>query len=91
MAAWTSRELVADVHRRLAHGSVDAGTMRDALLAADREIARRIADRSAASGAATAVVCAGADPLRATWLVAWVGDCRVYRVGHAGSRAAADP
>lgn len=82
MAAWTSRRLVADVHGRLAHGGVDAGTMRDALLSADREIARCIAERSAASGAATAVVCAAADPLRATWIVGWVGDCRVYRVGH---------
>lgn len=82
MAAWTSRRLVADVHGSLAHGPVDAGAVRGALLAADREIARRIADRSAASGAATAVVCAGTGPLRATWIVGWVGDCRVYRVGH---------
>lgn len=86
MAAWTSRRLVAEVHRSLAHGSVDTGAVRVALLAADSEIARRITDRGAASGAATAVVCAGADPLRATWIVGWVGDCRVYRVGH-GSAA----
>lgn len=80
MAAWTSRRLVADVHRRLDSGDVDAAAMRDALLAADREIARRLADRSAASGAATAVVCAATGALRATWVVGWVGDCRVYRV-----------
>jgi protein phosphatase len=86
MAAWTSRRLVAEVHRSLSHGSVDADAVRVALLAADSEIARRITDRGAASGAATAVVCAGADPLRATWIVGWVGDCRVYRVGH-GSTA----
>jgi serine/threonine protein phosphatase PrpC len=81
MAAWTSRRLVADVHRSLAHDSVDAAAVRDALLSADREIALRIADRSAASGAATAVVCAGTGASRATWIVGWVGDCRVYRVG----------
>ena len=91
MAAWTSRRLVADVHRSLAHGGVDAAAVRDALLAADREIAQRIADRSAASGAATAVVCAGTGALRATWIVGWVGDCRVYRVADAVGRATAHP
>lgn len=85
MAAWTSRRLVADVHRALARGGVDAGAVRRALLAADSEIAQRIADRGAASGAATAVVCVGAGPLRAAWIVAWVGDCRVYRVGGASA------
>jgi len=82
MAAWTSRSLVAEVHRRLARDGVDAAAVRLALLDADREIAQRIADRGAASGAATAVVCVGMGPLRAEWIVAWVGDCRVYRVGN---------
>lgn len=81
MAAWTSRSLVAEVHRSLARGEVDAAAVRAALLEADREIAERIADRGTASGAATAVVCVGTGWLRATWIVAWVGDCRVYRVG----------
>ena len=86
MAAWTSRRLVADLHRSLARRRIDAAAVRHALLAADREIAQRIADRSAASGAATVVVCVGTGSLRAAWIVAWVGDCRVYRVGH-GSAA----
>jgi PPM family protein phosphatase len=81
MAAWTSRTLVANVHRSLARGIVDAAAVRHALLAADREIAQRIADRSATSGAATAVACVGIGLLRAKWIIAWVGDCRVYRVG----------
>lgn len=85
MAAWTSRRLVAHLHRSLEHGGVDADAVRRALLAADREIAQRLADRSTASGAATAVVCVGTGPLRATWIVAWVGDCRVYRVGRASA------
>lgn len=81
MAAWTSRSLVAHLHGSLARRAVDAAAVRHALLAADREIAQRIADRSAVSGAATAVVCVGTGPLRARWIIAWVGDCRVYRVG----------
>ena len=84
MAAWTSRSLVAEVHRSLERGDVDAAAVRAALLEADREIAQRIADRGAASGAATAVVCVGTGSLRARWIVAWVGDCRVYRVGQGG-------
>jgi serine/threonine protein phosphatase PrpC len=83
MAAWTSRKLVRDVHRSLERGGSDAAAVRDAFLAADVEIARHIADHSAVSGAATAVVCVGRGALRATWLVGWVGDCRVYRVGTA--------
>ena len=80
MAAWTSRSLVTEVHRSLARDGVDADAVRLALLEADREIAQRIADRGAASGAATAVVCVATGALRASWIVAWVGDCRVYRV-----------
>lgn len=80
MAAWTSRSLVTEVHRSLARDVVDADAVRLALLDADREIAQRIADRGAASGAATAVVCVATGALRASWIVAWVGDCRVYRV-----------
>lgn len=85
MAAWTSRKLVADLHRSLERDGVDDAAVRRALLDADRAIAQRLVDRNAASGAATAVVCVGTGPLRATWIVAWVGDCRVYRVGHAAA------
>ena len=67
--------------------------MRDALLDADREIARAhraIAPRRPALRPSSSA--RAADPLRATWLIAWVGDCRVYRVGGTGRAAqAADP
>src|SRR6185436_14545828 len=32
------------------------------------------------SGAATVALCAGTGALLSKWLIAWVGDCRVYRV-----------
>jgi PPM family protein phosphatase len=78
MASWASRHLVTSVHRRLERRRADAATLAKALLDADREIARGIAHRSGASGAATVVACAAVDTLRASWLVAWVGDCRAY-------------
>ena len=60
---------------------------RDALLDADRDVARAIAKHTAASGAATVALCAGTGHLLSRWLIAWVGDCRVYRV-RAGARRA---
>jgi serine/threonine protein phosphatase PrpC len=78
MAAWASRHLVNAVHRRLERRTPDAASLAKALLDADREIARGIAHRSGASGAATVAACAATDAIRATWLVAWVGDCRAY-------------
>ena len=79
-AAWASRELVARVHRTLERGTIDADAISEALLAADRDIAKGIAHRGAASGAATVAMCAAIGRLRAKWLVAWVGDCRAYRL-----------
>ena len=79
-ASWASRELVSRVHKRLEHAPIDAGAVADALLAADREIAKGIAHRSATSGAATVAMCAATGVLRRKWLVAWVGDCRAYRL-----------
>ena len=78
MASWASRHLVTFLHRKLERRKADAASVAKALLGADREIARGIAHRSGASGAATVVACAAVDALRATWLVAWVGDCRAY-------------
>jgi serine/threonine protein phosphatase PrpC len=81
MAARASRELVAQLHATLDHRRVDAGTIRLALLRADREVRRSIASHTRASGAATVALCAGRGWTLAKWLVAWVGDCRVYRIG----------
>lgn len=80
MASWASRELVLRLHAALDRGRVDADSMRDALLDADREVGRTIAKRTADSGAATVALCAGTDPSLSQWLIAWVGDCRIYRV-----------
>jgi protein phosphatase len=49
------------------------------MLAADRTIAEAIARVTERPGAATVALCAPLDAAAARWLVAWVGDCRVYR------------
>jgi protein phosphatase len=81
MAARASRELVAQLHATLDPRRIDAGAIRLALLCADREVRRSIASQTRASGAATVALCAGRGWTLAKWLVAWVGDCRVYRIG----------
>jgi protein phosphatase len=83
MASWASRELVLMLHAALDRRRVDPESIRDALLDADSEVGRSIAKHTAASGAATVALCAGTGHLLSRWLVAWVGDCRVYRVGTA--------
>ena len=83
MAARASRELVAQLHATLDRRGIDAGTIRLALLRADREVHRSIASRTRASGAATVALCAGRGLTLSRWLVGWVGDCRVYRIGAA--------
>jgi protein phosphatase len=80
MASWASRQLVSRVHRSLEQHRIDAESIRDALLDADRAIAKGIANRSGTTGAATVALCAATGAFRSRWLVAWVGDCRVYRV-----------
>jgi serine/threonine protein phosphatase PrpC len=56
------------------------------VLDADRAIARRIARQTDRPGAATLALCARLDTFASRWLVAWVGDCRVYRhAGHVGA------
>jgi serine/threonine protein phosphatase PrpC len=87
MAQLASRELVELLHAALAHGRIDADRVRAAVLDADRAIARRIARQTNRPGAATLALCARLDPFASRWLVAWVGDCRVYR--HAGHDGAA--
>ena len=51
-----------------------------ALLDADRAIASTIASRTDECGAATVALCARTGTSLSHWLIAWVGDCRVYRV-----------
>jgi len=80
LASRASRELVARLHEELAGARIDPQALRQALLDCDRAIARSIASRTTAAGAATVAICAGADASLARWLVAWVGDCRVYRL-----------
>jgi serine/threonine protein phosphatase PrpC len=84
MASRASRELVQRLHRALEGAHIDADAVRHALLAADRAVARSLAAHTDQLGAATVALCAGADERLSTWLVAWVGDCRAYRVDGAG-------
>jgi protein phosphatase len=80
LASTASRDLVAHLHDHLAHRPVDTASVRAALLDADRVIARRIAQHGAGLGAATVALCARAGTSMTRWLIAWVGDCRVYRL-----------
>jgi serine/threonine protein phosphatase PrpC len=84
MASRASRELVRGLHRALDAGTVDETSVRNALLIADREIADCIARETDAAGAATVALCAALGAGLSRWLVAWVGDCRAYRVRAAG-------
>jgi len=83
MAARASRELVSQLHASLDDQPIDATAIRKALLRADREVGRSIASQTRASGAATVALCAGYGRTLSRWFIAWVGDCRVYRVSMA--------
>ena len=89
MASWASRELVRRLHAALDRRMVDAAAIKAALLDADRELRREIARETDCAGAATVALCTNAGPSAANWLIAWVGDCRVYRV-HANPSDAAE-
>ena len=80
MASWASRELVRRLHAALDRHRIDERSLSTALLDADRDVARAIAEHTRASGAATVALCAGTGPLLSRWLIAWVGDCRIYRL-----------
>jgi protein phosphatase len=80
MAARASRELVHCLHDALDARRIDARSIRAAVLRADREVGRSIALETDDAGAATMALCAGTGVLLSQWLIAWVGDCRVYRV-----------
>jgi len=79
MAQTASRLLVAQLHQALEGQPLDAERVATAMLAADRTIAEAIARVTERPGAATVALCAPLDASAAHWLVAWVGDCRVYR------------
>ncbi len=82
MASQASSELVSRLHEALEHVAVDAHALHAAVLDADREVRRCIARRTDATGAATVALCAGTEASLSRWLIAWVGDCRVYRVSN---------
>lgn len=86
MAQLASRLLVAHLHEALREGTPDAAAVAAAMLAADRVVAAAIARATHLPGAATVALCAPLDAAAASWLVAWVGDCRVYRWSPAASR-----
>ena len=88
LAAWASCQLVLRLHRALDRRRIEALLVRDALLEADRDIARGLAHRSAGPGAATVALCAGTGRLLSKWLVAWVGDCRAYQLRASNGEAA---
>ena len=80
MAALASRELVSHLHSALDGQRIDDARVARAVLSADRAVAQRIGQVTDAPGAATFVLCAPANLFASRWLVAWVGDCRVYRL-----------
>jgi protein phosphatase len=80
MARLASTQLVLQLHHALDGHRVDAARIARAMLDADREVARCIAQVSDGAGAATVALCAPANLLASRWWVAWVGDCRVYRL-----------
>ena len=79
-AALASRQLVGLLHASLAGQRIEPERVQQAMLAADRGIARRIAQLTDLPGAATVALCAPQNLFASRWLVAWVGDCRVYRL-----------
>jgi protein phosphatase len=80
MASWTSRELVRRLHAALERRRLDVRMLASALLEVDRDVARAMAKHTTESGAATVALCAATGTLLSRWLIAWVGDCRIYRV-----------
>jgi protein phosphatase len=89
MAAMASRQLVAHLHAELDGHRISATSVRQAVQAADRAIAQSIAEITDQPGAATVALFAPVNALASKWLLAWVGDCRIYvhRAGVAPLRA----
>ena len=83
MAQLASRLLVDALQGALEGRRVDADPVRAAMLDADRTIQRAIARQTDLPGAATVVLGAPVDAFASRWLIAWVGDCRAYRLSAA--------
>lgn len=86
MAQVASRQLVAHLRMALGATPLEGERVRRAMLDADRAIAQRIAKVTDSPGAATVALCAPVNLLASKWLIAWVGDCRVYRFAMRGQR-----
>ena len=88
LAQTASRLLVAHLQAALENFAPSAERVRQAMLEADRAIARVIAQRTELPGAATVVLAAPLDRPATRWLLGWVGDCRAYRLSARGARPA---
>jgi protein phosphatase len=80
LASYVSKELVSRLHAAFEGRWADEEKVRAALLDADRAIAGTIASRTDECGAATVALCVRTGTSPSHWLIAWVGDCRVYRM-----------
>lgn len=78
MASLASRRLVSQLHAALSGHRIGEDEVCAAMQAADRAIAERIAKMTQQPGAATVALCAPVNAFASRWLIAWVGDCRVY-------------
>ena len=83
MAALASRQLVAHLHAMLEADGISTLAVCRAVLDADRAIAHSIAQLTDAPGASTVALCAPVNVTASKWLIAWVGDCRIYRLAAA--------
>jgi protein phosphatase len=84
LAAMASRRLVAHLHAALEVDGIGVDTVSQAILDADRAIADSIAQVTDSPGAATVALCSPVNLMASKWLVAWVGDCRVYHAAADG-------
>lgn len=82
LPAFVSSTVVARLHEQLSRRALDADVLAEALLETDQWIAREL-EHTGDQGAATVAVCARLSATGSRWLIAWVGDCRIYRVGTA--------
>lgn len=80
MPATVSHELVARIQAALENKAITVERVRNALLDADAEISALVARETHMPGAATVALCARVGRAASHWLLAWVGDCRIYRV-----------
>ena len=80
MASCASSELVWRLHEALERGRIDADAMRSAVLDADREVRPQHREPHRRARRRDGGAVRGDDASLSRWLVAWVGDCRVYRV-----------